>query len=115
MRPTYRAQVEQYTYAKQPRREREAGASPGSQHHRRNGTRKCRQKQSRCVLAAVSSWYRRIVNGLTDANETMRTSAGPRGTIKMLVDGAGNLKMTKVSSGCSETRNGYVLKLWKPA
>ena len=31
----------------------------------------------------------------------------------MLVDGAGNLKMTKVSSGCSETRNVHMLKLFE--
>lgn len=46
---------------------------------------KCRQVEPRYVVRAFD-----------EASRTEET--GPRGTIKMLVDGSGQIKMTKVSS-----------------
>ena len=53
------------------------------QHHRRNGLSECREREPGCVGGNIGPFL------ITDA------VSGPRGTLKMLVDGAGQIKMTK--------------------
>jgi chaperonin GroEL (HSP60 family) len=53
------------------------------QYNRRNGLSECRERESGCVDGNIDPFL------ITDA------VSGPRGTLKMLVDGAGQIKMTK--------------------
>jgi len=44
------------------------------------------------------------VSAASGLQDVMKTNLGPRGTIKMLVSGAGDLKLTKARSGAAEKR-----------